>query len=80
MGSSFALDKLGPGYVSPLLRAGLRFTVAGALLAPVAADRDRRRHGRDAKPAAGGGRQGRVDRGTAEVKTGAVMRSGASGF
>lgn len=33
MGSSFAVGKVGLSYVSPLLLVGIRFTLAGAIIA-----------------------------------------------
>ncbi len=35
MGSSFAIGKIGISYFSPLLLVGLRFTIAGVMMAPI---------------------------------------------
>lgn len=35
MGSSFAIGKIGLDYISPLMLTGLRFTIAGVLMAAI---------------------------------------------
>jgi probable blue pigment (indigoidine) exporter len=47
MGSSFAVGKIGLGYVSPFLLVGLRFTLAGLIMALIVARRTHPKRGAD---------------------------------